>query len=318
VTKFIVYNVQLLPTTTAIENVGAAGYRRLLASLRDLNIMHRRDRTLESFHQALSRDTFFGPSEFNFPAGFVYGFFIKYTRTNMVSDLNRRKVVFHNKTNSMTVSKETKIPFVFNTRTHYLAIDGAAGISQESLTYALKTLFEKAKGEHFPEYDLHINLLASAKDIEQILSSATAFKRIAVDLTFQNGGGKTQEFLKEMRASRTQRLRVEASGGTGKIAKLPAFMEEMVRAAALVGSLNLTYYLNDTPRKQTYSSENSPLAFVVRRSSSDDETRYFERVKTQLSELTMLAEEEADAVHQPSEEDESQFLKADGAADEDI
>ncbi|MDP9973272.1 hypothetical protein J2W39_004519 [Variovorax paradoxus] len=301
--KFIVYNVQLLPTTTKAGNVGGSGYKKLLALLRALNNKHRREKTLHLFHRPLTKDIFFGPSEFNVAAGYVYGYFVKYTRTNLVSDLNRGKIVFQNKTKSTTVSRETRVAFLFNTRTHYLAIDGGAGIKTENLTGAIKALFEAAKGEEFPEHELHINLVASAEDVDAILSAAVGFKKITVDLTFQNGGGKTQEFLREMRASRTQRLRVEASGGTGRIAKLPSFMDEMIRAAALVGSLHLTYYLNDTPRKQTYSSEDSPLSFVVRWSGNDDDTRYFQRVKNQLSELTLHAEQEADAVHESSDDE---------------
>lgn len=295
-TKFVVYNVQLLPTSADVENVGNAGYKRLLASLRDMNRRHRIDKTLQSFHIELSKDIFFGPSEFYVEAGYVYGRFTKYTRTNIVANLNSGKVVFHNKTKDTTISKSTKLDFLFDTRSHYLAIDGGANIKTDILTKALAELFSKAKDGLFPLHDLHINLVASSKDVETILSNAVAFKKINVDLTFQNGGGRTQKLLREMRLSRTQRLKVEASGGSGKITKLPEFMDDMVRAAALVGSLQLTYYTGDSERRQTYDSENSPLAFVVRYTNNDDDSRYFARVKEHLSSQTLEVEQAADAV----------------------
>lgn len=317
-TKFVVYNVQLLPTSEEYADVGGAGYKRLLAELRDLNQKHRRERTLQSFHQSLTGDAFFGPHEFYVRAGFVYGNFIKYTRTNVVSDINRGKVVFQNKTRAMTVSKETLIPFLFDTKTHYLAIDGGAGIKLSILTDVLEKLLSTAKGEHFPNHELHINIVASADDVDHILASATAFKKIEVDLTFQNGGGKTQEFLKEMRASRTQRLQVAASGGSGKIARMPSFLDEMVRAAALVGSLQLTYYLDGSARKHTYDSKESPLAFVCRRSSNDDDTRYFDRVRGQLAKLTEKAEVAADAVHAADDVSGDATDANDGSLDDNI
>ena len=315
-TKFVVYNVQLLPTSDEVGNVGNAGYKRLLSSLRDLNRQHRIDKTLQTFHFALSHDVFFGPSEFYVASGYVYGYFRKYNQTNVVSNLNSGKVVFRNTTKNTTISKYTDIEFLFDTRAHYLAIDGGAGINLERLTEALMDLFTKAKADLFPSHDLHVNLIASPQSVEEILSSAVAYKKIALDLTFQNGGERTQTFLREMRMSRTQRLRVEASGGTGKITRLPEFMDEMVRAAALVGSLHLTYYAGDSARKLTYDSKDAPLAFVVRHSVNDeDQKRYFSRVREQLSEHTLKVEQDADAV---SEERDNESPDAtDGEAPED-
>ncbi|MCT8176720.1 DUF4747 family protein [Variovorax sp. CY25R-8] len=292
-TKFFVYNVQLLPTSTKVEDVGPAGYKRLFSLLRETNRKHRKEQTLPLFHFKLSADTFFGPAEFNFGAGFVSGNFIKYTRTNIVSDINRGKAVYVNKTRATTVSRQANIPFLFDSKHHYLAIEGDVVLSPAIMIKALHGFFKEAMSNSFPAHELHINLLSAQEDIEQVLNSATAFKKITLDVTFQNGGHNTQEFLADLRESRTQKLHVEASGGDGKIAKMPDFLSSMVRAAALVGTLHMTYYVSSTAKKQTYNSLNSPLTFIVRRSANDDDASYLKRVKTKLLRATNKAEIDA-------------------------
>lgn len=290
-TKFVIFNVQLLPADNKTGEVGGAGYKSLLRSLRELDKRHRREHTLENFHKQISRDVFLGPKDFNVRSGFVYGNFSKYTRTNVVSDINRGKVVYRNRTKAMTVSKESELPFLFDTRNHHLAIDGGSGIKVEVLAEVLEHFFSLAKADLFPAHELHINVVSSTDDVERIISSAIAYKKIVLDVTFQNGGERTQKFLSEMKETRTQKLRVDASGGTsGKISRMPSFLEDMVRAAALVGTLQMTYYINGTTKKQTYNSNDSPMAFVCKWMQADDDVRYFARVRTQLVEKIEAAQ----------------------------
>ena len=66
------------------------------------------------------------------------------------------------------------------------------------------------------------------------------------------------------------------------MSSMPEFLKDMVKAAAVAGSLHMTYYIPGTKEKQTFDSTNSPLTFVMRKTHLDDDERFFKRVLDQL------------------------------------
>lgn len=295
-TKFYVYNIQLLPNDNATAEVGAAGYKKLFSELRMLSKKHRSEKTLEQFHQRISGEIFIGPDEFNVKESYVYGYFVKYTKTDEVTSLNSRKTVFKNEGKATTASKYEKVPFVFDAKRHYFCIEGNNVLSATFMSDALRTFLISIAELHFPNHELSVNAVSEPNSLESILIDAIGFKNVDLRATFENGHDDTQGVLKQLKDSKTKTLRVQASGGNATMNSLPSFIEELARAAVITGALSLTYYIPDNPKRQTYNSSESPLAFTTRFSREDDEASYFARVHEKLLEQATRAEESAHQV----------------------
>lgn len=307
-TKFYVYNVQLLPNTSEYDEVGVSGYKRLMAKMKELNKRHLRDSTVENYHYHLSGDQFLGFDDSISGVGIVTGNFKRYVKTNEVKSLNRKTTVYKNRTNQTTFSRSSLIPFAFDAKRHYLAIEGSDVLTPKRMIEALTQFFTPVAKAEFPNHQLHINVLSSPVTVEKILLEAIAYKSVDLKLTFQNGHA-TQSLLAELKDTKTQNLSLHASGGRdGRMSGLPNFMQEMVRAAALVGTLKMGYYVNGVNTKQNFNSEDTPLSFVVRRSVNDSDQSYFRRVLEKVDrhadELEKSLEDEGPAADEADETDE--------------
>lgn len=292
-TKFYTYNVQLLPNDNATAEVGTIGYKRLFSEFRALNKKHRTEKTLEEFHQRISGDLFIGPDQFHVKESYVYGYFVRYTKTDEVKNLNSRKTVFKNDGKATTVSKSEEVPFVFDAKRHYFCIEGNNVLSAAFMEEALKKFLIPIAEQSFPNHELSVNAVSEPSSLESILSEAISFKNVDLRATFENGHDDTQGVLKQLKDSKTKTLRVQASGGNATMNKLPSFIEELARAAVITGALSLTYFVSGNTKRQTYNSNESPLAFIARRSSDDDEASFFARVHEKLLEQATRAEEVA-------------------------
>jgi hypothetical protein len=292
-TKFYTYNIQLLPNDNVTAEVGTSGYKRLFSEFRALNKQHRTEKTLEEFHQHISGDLFIGPDKFYVKESYVYGYFVRYTKTDVVTNLNSRRTVFQNDGKATTVSKSEDVPFVFDAKRHYFCIEGNNVLSAAFMEEALKKFLTSIAEAHFPNHELSVNAVSEPSSLESIISKAISFKNVDLRATFENGHDDTQGVLKQLKDSKTKTLRVQASGGNATMNKLPPFIEELARAAVITGALSLTYFVSGSAKRQTYNSNESPLAFTARRSSEDDETSFFARVHTKLLEQATRAEEVA-------------------------
>lgn len=294
--KFRIYNIQLLPDEEGVDEVGVSGYRKLFSELRDLNNTHLRDKTQALFHYGLPGDTYISPHDFRFPAGSIYGNFCRYTRTDELKELRTGKTIFKAGKKTAVASKKM-IPFVFDTKRHFLAIDGANLPKGSAFIDALQKFFEPIVATSFPNHTLTINLISRVNALEDVFDKAVAYKTVDVSLAFPNGHD-TEQLLRELKESKTQ-LTIHASGGIkGRMTSVPDFLKGLLRAAVLLGSAKISYFIAPEPgkevtRRETYNSEDTPVTFVVRRSASDlNERQYFERVAEKLESIDTSAADE--------------------------
>lgn len=287
--KFHVYNIQLLPLHEGVGEVGRKGYRKLFSKLRDLNNAHRKAKTRETFHWSLPGNVLFGPYSFNFAAGFVYGTFVKYTQAENVTDLDTRAVIFERTTKRAAVRSETQCSFVFDTDRHLLAIDSAVLPKPLVFVEILEHFFGAVAAPEFPGHSLSVNLVSQPGALEQVLSEATAYKNVNVTLAFPNSHS-TEELLDELQENQTRTLHVEASAGKGGwMSGLPQFLISALKAAPSHGFAVIRYVTggNEAERStiQTYDSRDVPLAFTVRHSANDSEGDFYTRAAARLAEL---------------------------------
>lgn len=301
--KFRIYNVQLLPDDQNIDEIGAIGYRKLFSELRDLNKKHLSAKTTTSFHYDMPGDTYIGPdNDFSFPAGFVYGNFIRYTKTERLTDLSSGKTIF--KAGEKTaISTKKQIPFVFDTKRHLLAIDGAHLPKGKIFIEALERFLTPICEEHFPNHNLEINIISKINALEEVFEKATAYKTVDIDLAFPNGN-ETEKLLRELKETKTQ-LKVHASAGKkGRMSDIPHIIKDMLRAAVSFGTSSISYFVETEPgkeRKALYKSEDTPVTFEIRSSPNDKNKKdFYARVSDKLADIDISP----DRPQEPSTEPE--------------
>lgn len=297
--KFRIYNIQLLPDQEGIDEVGVAGYRKLFANLRDLNKKHLDEKTQVLYHFGLPGETYIAPHDFKFPSGFVYGHFVRYTKTDELTELKTGKTIFKAGKKTAVASKKL-IPFVFDTRRHYLAIDGANLPKGSTFVDALKKFLEPVAAQSFPNHELTVNLISKANALEDVFKKAVAYKTVDVSLAFPNGH-ETEQLLRELKETKTQ-LNIHASGGVkGRMSAVPEFLKGLLRAAVIFGSAKISYFIptepgKDATKKEVYNSEDTPVTFSMRQSAKDEnEADFFGRVHDRLENLDLSTHEDDDS-----------------------
>lgn len=287
--KFIIYNIQLLPENSAQE-VGVSGYRRLFSLLRDVNSRYFKAKKQTEFHYQMSPDTYLGPLDFRFPSGLVYGHFVRYRKTDKVTELATGKSLYSSKGNTVGVTSSMNVPFVFDTERHLFAIAHSSSMPKPILLLEiLEQFLRPISEENFPEHTLSINLVSRANALEAVFTNAVAYKVVNVNLVAPNGH-EAEDILREMRDSKTQTVAVQASGGReGRMIEIPAFIKTILRAATGHGSIKLTYFVNDggdKTRKEKYDSSEAPKTFALKHSKLDaSEEDFLARVGSKLHSI---------------------------------
>lgn len=292
--KFRIFNVQLLPNEDGIEEVGRAGYRKLFSELNRLNKQHLRNSTHTSFHYPVAADTFIGPRDFHFPSGYVYGYFVRYSKASEITELRTGRTLYKAPKSGKEVSGIVQIPFVFDTDRHLLAIDESVLPKSEFLVQALERFLTPVQVAEFPDHELTVNLVSRANAIEHVFQTATSYKVVELNLSFRNGPA-SDALLDELKESKTHQVSVRASAGAkGRMSKVPEFIKDLLRAASSLGWSRITYFVKDSgavegvTRKATFDSREAPLTFAARHSSSDtSEAEFFERVSEKLEEIDL-------------------------------
>jgi hypothetical protein len=292
--KFRIFNIQLLPNEDGIEEVGRAGYKKLFSELRDLNRQHLRDNTHTSFHYPLNGDVFVGPKEFHFPGGYVYGYFVRYTKADEITELRTGKTLFRASKSGKGVIGVTPIPYVFDTDRHLLAIDSANLPKSNFFLDALFRFLGPVQEQNFPDHELTVNLVSRRNAIEKVFQDAVAYKTVELMLSFRNGPA-TDDLLQELKESKTHQVTVRASAGAkGRMSKVPEFIKDLLRAASGLGWSRVTYFVPEpgavkgTTKKETFDSREAPLTLTARHSAADDSDKnFFERVAEKLEEIDL-------------------------------
>jgi hypothetical protein len=289
--KFRLYNVQLLPKTVDESDEGSSGYKRLLARLREATKEAKRNKDFPNFHIKMGRDTHFGPYEFHVSSHFVWGYFIRYTRTNKVDEVHTMQALYKEQHGKVGVSGVKEILFIFDCKQHFLAIEEAGNSIPKptELIQVLDNYLRPHAEEEFPKHNLHVLLMSDTKSLDAVFENAVAYSRIDVELTFPNG--PAEDTLEEVKRARLQKLNIvgAAGGGEARISKdLPHFLTDLIKASLRYGKAQLSYFIKNPDgkggtKKVTYSSEATPMTFEKRQSANETDEHFALRCGEELA-----------------------------------
>ncbi|MFM0282380.1 DUF4747 family protein [Paraburkholderia sediminicola] len=283
--KFRIYNIQLLPNDEETREVGVRGYRRLIDEMRRVTARHFRSKSLLEFHHQIRTDLFLGPYDIYIEQDFAYGDFIRYTRSDNVNDLYTKQRLYKAKAGATGISNDKRIPFVFDYRTHRLAIDQGSGLltPPKDFIHTLQRFFEPIATRLYPKHTLTVSLVAQVSALEQVFSRAVAYSTVDLKLTFPNGHD-SEAMMRELRETRTQHIELRASAGRGgRMPSLPEFIKDLLRGAMTLGQAQMTFFApkkvgNQTvTRLEKFSSQDIPLTFVTRHSDGETDANFARR-----------------------------------------
>ncbi|MEJ5991957.1 DUF4747 family protein [Ramlibacter sp. PS3R-8] len=298
--KFIVFNIQLLPVDRAAESeeVGPDGYLQLFWHLNEQvkKVLAAKALMLTAFR--LVQDSYFAPlpatpvtAVENGADGelFVLGAFIKFDKTSSVEDLYTRVTLFEQQEGQEGISGRREYPFIFNPRAHWLAVDTQSGRlpSIKNLEKALNHFLKGIADEHFPHHVLTINLVSKKDELVSVLERAVGFKKIEVDLTFKNGP-TSDEVLDDFAENRLHRLHLRATTERGGVMPhVPQTIDGIVRNAAGYGRASITFVESVDGKNVTtsFQTENAPETVGGRQQRNEDTTGFFRRMNSRLLEL---------------------------------
>lgn len=287
--KFRLYNIQLLPNSDESE-VGIAGYKKLFSALRDKNREMIRDQKIKKFHPKDAKGNYIGPFEFNFPAGFVWGVFKKYSDPSKVVDIKTGKTIIDKRIHTSAVTDIKEAFYVFDTKRHLLAIEEGRGAlpSPKEFESVLSDFLYEIAEETFPNYTLSINLISEPGGLERIRSEATGYKSAKISLNEPNGAAS--DLLEEMQRKRIKKMNLDITAGRGGVMKdLPEIANTMLKAATSHGEFNISYTTGDinSPnlKVKNYNSQSNPRTFVTRQGTDEDMSEYMGRIYNSIPSI---------------------------------
>ena len=231
---------------------------------------------------------------------YVTGHFVRYRNTENVTDLATGKSLFTAKRGKGGVVTRRDVPFVFDAKRHFLAIDSALEIRSENFISALLQLLSPIASVHFPKHDLTVNLISKPNGLENVFRTAVSYKTVAIHLNGPNGDDAL-DILGEMRETKMQKLALDVSAGSGRMLRLPEFVKRILRSVPGHGWSTVSYFVQDgepgerRERQQIYDSREQPQTFIVHHSGKDfAETDFFARVARRLEDIDISIDEIAE------------------------
>jgi len=294
--KFRIFNIQLLPVSDEIREVGNAGYKKLFATLRDHNARQIAQNRHADFHWKLHGDGLFGPKTFSFEAGYVYGEFQRYKKATRVSDFKTEKTVLPTSRSARQVQDRVNIPYIFDTKRHIFAISEDGLPKRHDAVKALKYLLDQVAVDTFPDHSLTISSVSTHSGLDEVLQQATGYKSAELTLHFPNGGGSTG-LLQDLKESHAETLEVTAKAApNGEMPKLPQLVIELLQKTVTHGRGKITYMVKDAQgkfKKRFFDTESKSQAFQVNKTAAEDEHTFFQRVKKKLDKQSLPDIEDA-------------------------
>jgi len=186
------YNVQLLPLDTEkTDFAGVEGYCKLFEKLNEQLLIVKEEKLgLASIAVKMAGEMKFAPFSIDVrstgDSKIVYGRFLKFDQVDEVVETESGDLLFKSKGNSS--SKRFSLEFVFEPKSHILAIQDTKGLpARNPLIEALYTLLEPYVIRHFKDYTLTIDELTNAQSIIEFFEAPKkGYKRYSGHVTFSN------------------------------------------------------------------------------------------------------------------------------------
>lgn len=275
---FKYYNVQLLPRDTSKSgDVGDAGYKKLMESLRkDVNSAVKSQR-LKVYAYGLRNDMLFSPSIIMPAEKYTSGNFIKFDSAGEVKDLYTNEIEFKGGPNS--TSKKYHFRFVFDHTRHIMAVQNsdkngslpATSVFILALKYFLKPIVEA----DFSEYELKIIQLSSSSALDDVFKTACGYNRIEVELTFANSDQYVDAVVSQLKENNVHTLgHMEKTDSPGKMG-LSDYSRMFLNTAKVYGNASISYVekVGKNIKRRVFHMKDHPLRKNVPQGASDSEDR---------------------------------------------
>ena len=287
---FRIYNIQLLPLNTKkTKEVGSAGYKDLFEKFDALWVEHIKHKKILDYSFPLSNDGYISPFTSHSIEGREYssGAFIKFNRADEVHDLYTNETIFSANDRIAAVSNIYHFRFVFDHRTHRLAVEenGTRLPSPQKFLNALEFFFRPVAEKHFEKYTLKINLVSEQQQLKQVLREAAAFSKVHVKLSFNNGPS-SDSILKELKSKNVHMIEQTASAERGEtMPELPDYTKALVENSTDYGEATITYFKDVSKNPQIeklkrfiYKSKEFPKKISARQQSDEKDEDFIDRV----------------------------------------
>ena len=266
--SFIVYNIQLLPADTkSTKEIGEEGYKALFAGLERETRDAYKNKSLSNISFELINDAYFAPRRTIVQRGYAYGEWLKYSRSDSVDDLYSNARLFEATSGTYPVANRFSFEYVFDYKTHRLAISESGGRLPSPLICerALLFIFESFAIKLFPNHVLTVNLISDSTELDQVLANAEGYKSVSATLTFPNGHRLGRQ-LQELKDNKVHHLKIDASAGSKNTAMpdLPGFLREMVEASVNYGKAKIAYITEAGGKILHYASTKYPAKIRLR------------------------------------------------------
>lgn len=263
--------------------VGSEGYLRLFKVLKEKTDLLFKARKLHSKAYRLPNSVFYlvpyavAASK---PA-YVTGRLLKFDQPDKIQDLYTTKVSYSVKKEESAYRHE--LYFMFDPASHVLAEDSSGGklpaISSmiEFITFVMTPI----ASEHFPKHTFGCNVLSSSEKLENVLSSATGYKRIEAEVTYSNPSQLSRKMLSEIDRDHrdfqiTNISHVEKASRDSIMLSPSKYARALMQLATSLGKVFIRYQADN--KWQEYDSEKSPITERVHRYKTESEEEFEKNV----------------------------------------
>jgi hypothetical protein len=290
---FQAYNIQLLPLDTSkVEEVGVAGYKKLLQKLSDSFTKAVQEKRLLQEAYTLVNDTYFCPFVIHPRDKYSVGSLVKFHKAETVQDLYTQEDLYIKSGTATPVSNIYLFRFLFDFKHHLLLIEESRGRlpAPAKMEKALTYFFAPVAERFFQEHSLTINLISEDKTLKKVLKDADGFSHIDVKLTFPNGPNVLPNALEELRGKNIHK--VELSLSAAKNAQIPeptSYMSALLEHVSRYGEATISYYKKvvkgpkEVFRRLRYSTKTNPKRVVVRQGVDEDDEDFLKRAFVKLT-----------------------------------
>ena len=293
--KFQYYNIQVLPLNVNTHGfIGKDGYDFIFKELKELSDKNYAVRRLHIDAYKLPQSIFYlATYALRLKLNYVTGKFLKFDRPDQIQNLYTTAVTY-------TVKKEEsvyrhEIYFMFDSKSHVMAIDASQGRlpSVDRVIVFLETTLSPVVKRLFPDYLLTTNVLASAQDLETVLESATAYKRVEADVTYSNASLFSQKLLREIDNEHkenqiTSIVHVEKSARDSVMLAPTKYAKALLKLATSLGRASIRY-LNAEHKWQNYESADSPVSEQVNKIKTETQEQYEGKVYESIKRAKLKA-----------------------------
>lgn len=291
--SLIFLNIQVLPQSNTVSEIGVAGYDRIF---RVLNVD--REDTLKSKILHLKSYKLPGSMYINFfnihfsEEGRVYGDLIKFDQPDAIYDTYSGQKIQDIAVGSS--SRRETYKFTFKLSSHIAAIECPAGITPSNLKETFRHFMIEVVSRVFPGYTLSIDIISNSSSIEKVFVDAEYFKTLRAEITYSNQTPFERKMLakdKELKSKGITKRVVEESANEagGEISEPTEDMKIALSLAKRLGDAFIRYRSSASKKLESFRYSLNPYKKILKISKKETESEFRDRVEEAIDEAAAQA-----------------------------